>query len=292
VTLNNEEMEDSIKASSVESFIQLLQKEYKNFFKNELLWFRGEDSIGYGTALIPKAYRNIQNFEEGIPYKIIDDENNRKADFRRESTTFLINKGIDRTDWNLYFLMQHYGIKTRMLDWTESALLALFFTVTNKPNSDGRVWILAPHNLNQFTSNEVCGVPASSILIPEKVENKSAILVNGKFRLHELTRRYLMNDYTAFEEEKISKEYYPVAILPPLLDERMVSQQSCFTIFGNKIDGLQLAQKKQKDILRSIIIDGDSKKTIKNELKRMGINYKSIYPDLSGLSLAIEDSYD
>ncbi len=30
-------------------------------------------------------------------------------------------------DWDWYILMRHHGVATRLLDWTEGALLALYF---------------------------------------------------------------------------------------------------------------------------------------------------------------------
>lgn len=51
-------------------------------------------------------------------------------------------------DW--LFLMQHYGIPTRLLDWTESPLIALYFVVHNSTSSaDGALWILKPSELNK-----------------------------------------------------------------------------------------------------------------------------------------------
>ena len=47
--------------------------------------------------------------------------------------------------------MQHYGLPTRLLDWSESALTAAFF-ITNNPKRDnepGALWVLQPSLLNE-----------------------------------------------------------------------------------------------------------------------------------------------
>lgn len=42
--------------------------------------------------------------------------------------------------------MQHYGVKTRFLDWSYSFQVALFFATYTE---NARLWILDPHLLNE-----------------------------------------------------------------------------------------------------------------------------------------------
>jgi hypothetical protein len=274
---------------SVSEFIDQVFKRVKEL-KGEsetAIWFRGEASEEY--SLVPNLYRktykdkelycsNIQN-----PKEIQIVEQNIDASFYRKATVFFANKKIENTPWNRYFLKQHYGITTRLLDWTENALYALFFAVQKDSNVNGKVCILLPYILNNYSVSKFLDKDIKFNRIFTLTElNKKADLLNEKkqLRIMELFRQYYKMDF----DENIKA--FPLAVYPPHLDERMSAQQACFTLFGNITKGLHCEHVQDK-FLDCIYIAAESKNKILKELRLLGISYYSIYPDLDGLGKTI-----
>ena len=115
-------------------------------------WFRGQ---GKDWELIPSIYRPEY---QGIR------ESQLRKDFKLRAWPYLSNRFRipgDDDDLEWLFLMQHYGIPTRLLDWTQNALLALYFAVEQaideskqqkqkKITQDAVVWVLNPSEFNRI----------------------------------------------------------------------------------------------------------------------------------------------
>src|SRR5437899_71081 len=56
----------------------------------------------------------------------------------------------ENDSWANLFTMQHHGLPTRLLDWSESFAIALFFAL-REPARTPAVWVLNPFRLNEPT---------------------------------------------------------------------------------------------------------------------------------------------
>jgi hypothetical protein len=297
-------MKDETKIKSVSEFLNTIYKRIDLTNEDEsfqIRWFRGESSIRWDTPLVPKIYRVLAHTIKSTRDDLFDSRNlrelekNLNSDFLRQALPHIIEKGFENNGWNRYCLMQHYKIKTRMLDWTENALVALFFAVEDQAFSsdDAKVWILKPFLLNHFAINTLLKSDNFFMIIPHCSESdkpEKLLDKNGKILIDELTRRYLRMDFNQDEKGSLTNIYHPLAVYPFYLDQRMAAQKTCFTIFGNKINGLLSADKKDV-FLDSILIDGKEKLKIMNELALAGIDHYSIFPDLDGLGISLNLKY-
>jgi hypothetical protein len=166
--------------------------------------------------------------------------------------------------------MQHSGAPTRLLDWTESALIALFFAVKGKrksDNTDCAVWILEPWKLNEFVANltEVIAPGAESGMCAADFSNY---------------RPWLPDRYSV---PSSLEKALPVAIYPTHFSRRVSSQRSCFTIHGSDPDGFDHLPDDFGQYLRRAIVPWSKAHEIEMNLSVAGIDELTIFPDLDGL---------
>src|SRR5271165_2353159 len=128
-------------------------REFWNLPRHKELWFRGE-SKDYGpTTLRPELYRPDGDGGSLKPiWKLLIIENDLYEEFQRNAVERTSERMSEEDwDWDSYFLMQHHNGPTRLLDWSDGALMALHFAVRNKTDDGfrGRVYVLEPSRLNE-----------------------------------------------------------------------------------------------------------------------------------------------
>ncbi len=128
---------DRITVETISDCVALAVKLKNQWFPHETTWgpwFRGHTDAQWKLA--PNLYR-VRYPKRGI--RIIEDEIRQEFMMRAPGLT---DRG-PLNSWEWYFTMQHFGAPTRLLDWTEGVLIALYFAVRDsRGESDAAIWAL------------------------------------------------------------------------------------------------------------------------------------------------------
>jgi FRG domain len=225
-------------------------------------WFRGHGDADW--PLEPGWYR-MPPPGGGIGAEFYS-EATLLEEFKLRAPTYL--ERLPTTDWDWLFVMQHYGLPTRLLDWTEGALIALYFAVRDNPGDrDAAVWAMNPWWLNRRTFGDYTLFPADDPRADEHAPLKKEEALRGKL---------------------------PLAITPSRATSRIVAQRGVFTIHGverGALDRLARGGDDDPPHLRKLIVPSSAVDRLRQELSVAGISESLIFPELSGLCREIKSAF-
>ncbi|MFW5394083.1 FRG domain-containing protein, partial [Yersinia sp. 2544 StPb PI] len=179
--------------------------------------------------------------------------------------------------WELYSLMQHYGFPTRLLDWSTSMIIALYFALDGEPSKDEQgkeiervVWAMKTGEINRFNIMNRRTLPTA--------------LGRGT-----RAEKYLPIPLRLTDDHENEFESNPLAFRVPLSNRRINAQKGCFTIHGSNNEGIEKVMVDNgigSDIYKFIFNETTASK-MRSYLHRMQINEDDIYQDLNSLSRRI-----
>jgi hypothetical protein len=256
------------------------------------LWFRGESKDHQNTLLRPELYRPRK---PGVALRPIDDlldiESDLYEEFQRCGEQFR-SEELDRRywEWDSYFLLQHHGGATRLLDWSDGALMALHFAVRNPQDDenapDALVYILEPDRLNERLK---------ALHADTGIEAKWREYVKQKRPGEGLNEEDWEDAYLPSDSEE--RADFPIPSVPfvlnfPQITRRVAAQRSRFVIFGTDCEFLAHEFTRQEPSIKRIAVDGSRRHAIRRELRDSGVTESVIYPDLDGLGREMKQLWE
>ena len=249
---------------TIENFITAIREDAADWDTEEPVWFRGEPDSD--QPLKPSLYRNPNGAAR---------ENQLLQTFRARACGFH-HAVPDRSNTDQWlFLAQHVGLPTRLLDWSEGALLGLHFALACAKDKQPIVWMLNPLRLN----HAACGNPA--VLVrelplpwhrpsPPETLNAAAENIAG-----------------AWEQDRPGVNL-PIAVYSSYIHPRLRGQRACFTIHGKQKAGLGSLV---PQCVRRYEIDSACRHLLMKELRILGITESVVFPELAGLAAELRERF-
>ena len=251
-------------------------------------WYRGHADKEW--ELIPKVQRNFVGSEEELFRK----ERYYTNDFQARASVFK-SPTLPIDDYaNWLTLMQHYGLPTRLLDWSRSPLVALYFAVSDESqcDKDGCIWMLTPRKLNENQHLEkpsmIDGKKYDNVYIYNTKHKTITTMIYPAFRRWKLSS---VPEIITPEDRKFAHRFEDLknkiaACYPTEADGRVYNQFAAFTVH-NSIN--KLVDICDDSTLLRITIPHEYKSHLLYELAICGITQSYIYPDLEHLAKEIEN---
>ena len=241
---------------SIEDFLQFLRTDATPSADR---WFRGHASEGWGlSASIFRTPSLAQN--EVVLLKRFIQEARRHID------------ALPDRIWDWVFLAQHHHVPTRLLDWSESPLIGIYFAaqdhldIDGDPASarDGRVWVLKPSVMNSALDFGYSGRDLPMFDLSDELDD------------------YRPLDGTVDERP-------PVAALAARSFQRISAQWGTFTVC-NVDRPLEMIPNNDK-FLDSVVVPVSAKSQLREQLSQIGMEDHTIYPDLFRLGQRLAEVY-
>jgi hypothetical protein len=180
----------------------------------------------------------------------------------------------DHLEW--LSLMQHHGAPTRLLDWTRSPFVALFFALDLAvPGTDVTLWAMDRLECKRAALHKIC----------QLAQNDEYANLKVNTRLEE--KQYFSNIFQ-------SNAIYLVAPVEPFrTNERLTIQQGVFlcpaNLHGSLGDNLAAlgGPEQLRRWIHKIKVPANVRLEALRKLNRMNINQASLFPGLDGFSRSL-----
>ena len=162
--------------------------------------------------------------------------------------------------------MQHFGLPTRLLDWSESLSVALYCTVLpfGLDVVAPTVWVLDPFELVRLSDPKYGAIPIAS---------SDNIMANADIAFEELA--------AAMDKKRTA---YPLPVAPDFIFPRLAAQNGTFTIHGTDNRSIEeVVPPKKQQMLRKFVARKSALKAIYDCIDLVRPSSDAMFPDIEGM---------
>lgn len=236
-------------ASSYLEIYETVSKIRRDYFGDQEMWFRGQ---GLNTYLLKPS---LLRTEKGVGR-----EKELFLEYKRLAAGINLNRN---SEWETLIDMQHYGVPTRLLDWTSNLGVALYFAETSSVGEcPMSLYLMNPTELNRLSGKN--GIPT----LPDESMGLS----------------YMKN----YVEREPFPARYPIAVRCDYVNSRVKAQSGMFTIHGDESSDVEIdiitALLDKKSAIYKIDISAEAHGSIREYFELNGIKVYTIFPDIQGIA--------
>ncbi len=175
--------------------------------------------------------------------------------------------------WRRMAIAQHFGLPTRLLDWTFSPFVALHFATSSRAQmeSDAAVWCV--------------DVSIAHTFAPESMVD---LLHSESSMVFTLSMMEKFDDLAHFDSLEYALPTYPLFFEPPSIDSRIVNQVALFSFLNdphrNFDHWLESELPSHPGLFKKLIIPASLKWEFRDKLDQANVNERVLFPGLDGLS--------
>ncbi len=259
-----------------------------NWCELQSLLFQDSWDMEHGKHISPYVFRGLSSSSYCLKSKLARLNCGQRLDKRKDREDALYRNlkkyahefgGFGYGLWHWWSVAQHYGLATRLMDWTYSPLVAAHFateiqypTGKGEKEDDGVIWAV---NFRE-----------AHALIP-----KSLIDTLGQAKLFTIDLLPALESFRDFDELPASK--FVLFFEPPSFDQRIVNQFAVFSVMQeetNPAAELVTLDEPMENWLqnsgitaRKIVIPRETKAEIRQKLDQCNISERVLLPGLEGI---------